>query len=266
MESSSVENNPIFYALTVMELFATYIIHGPKRLENRTYPLDISSLIAKSGASISNKGVWIAIHVSSSKRNLNKNDSTCLIIKLQCWEQLPSADELKQKNKFGKIIGVARKYKAFAERQREYVDKAKAHNVRNDAYEDDEVVIYETPLLINDNQRRLQFQALDNEVEYNESLIAEREGEIREIEQGFRNTSIRTTIDVSFKAIASTCPNHHEEVYLVGWEGEPQPISLSTGTSRGTVPGLRAGCSSNHQYFREVFHLALTQVSLFELE
>ncbi|CAG8792743.1 20105_t:CDS:1, partial [Gigaspora rosea] len=52
--------------------------------------------------------VWIAIHVSSSKRNLNKNDSTCLIIKLQCWEQLPSADELKQKNKFGKIIGVAR--------------------------------------------------------------------------------------------------------------------------------------------------------------
>ncbi|RIA99922.1 hypothetical protein C2G38_2256974 [Gigaspora rosea] len=51
-----------------------------------------------------------------------------------------------------------------------------------------------------------------------------------------------------FKAIASTCPNHHEEVYLVGWEGEPQPISLSTGTSRSTVPGLRAGCSSNHQY------------------
>ncbi|RIB06580.1 hypothetical protein C2G38_2216680 [Gigaspora rosea] len=141
--------------------------------------------------------------------------------------------------------------KAFAERQREYVDKAKAHNVRNDTYEDDEVVIYETPLLINDNQRQLQFQALDNEVEYNESLIAEREGEIREIEQGFRNTSIRTTIDVSFKAIASTCPNHHEEVYLVGWEGESQPISLSTGTSRGTVPGLRAGCSSNHQYFRE---------------
>ncbi|RIB15860.1 hypothetical protein C2G38_2191453 [Gigaspora rosea] len=153
--------------------------------------------------------------------------------------------------------------KDFAEKQREYVDKAKAHNVRNDAYEDDKVVIYETQLLINDNQRRLQFQALDNEVEYNESLIAEREGEIREIE---RNTSIRTTIDVSFKAIASTCPNHHEEVYLVGWEGEPQPISLSTGTSRGTVPGLRAGCSSNHQYFREVFHLALTQVSLFELE
>ncbi|CAG8814201.1 15187_t:CDS:2, partial [Gigaspora rosea] len=71
MESSSVENKPIFYALTVMEPFAACIIHG----------------------------VWIAIHVSSSKS---------LIIKLQCWEQLPCADELKQKNNFGKIIGVAR--------------------------------------------------------------------------------------------------------------------------------------------------------------
>ncbi|RIB16101.1 hypothetical protein C2G38_2247235 [Gigaspora rosea] len=71
----------------------------------------------------------------------------------------------------------------------------------NDAYEDDEVVVYETPLLRNDNQRRLQFQALDNEVEYNESLIAEREGEIREIEQGFRNTSIRTTIDIALKVM-----------------------------------------------------------------
>ncbi|CAG8691139.1 2488_t:CDS:2 [Gigaspora rosea] len=121
MESSSVENKPIFYALTVMEPFATCIIHGPKRLENRTYPLDISSLIAKSGASVSNKGVWIAIHVSSSKRNLNKNDPTCLIIKLQCWEQLPSADELKQKNNFGKIIGVAR-----------FIDCLKAEDVPDD--------------------------------------------------------------------------------------------------------------------------------------
>ncbi|RIB19729.1 hypothetical protein C2G38_2181019 [Gigaspora rosea] len=88
--------------------------------------------------------------------------------------------------------------------QKDNGNKAKAHNVRNDAYKDDEVVIYETPLLINDNQRRLQFQALDNEVEYNESLIAEREGEIREIEQGFRNTSIRTTIDIALKVM---CPS-----------------------------------------------------------
>ncbi|KAF0467797.1 t-SNARE [Gigaspora margarita] len=48
--------------------------------------------------------------------------------------------------------------KLSTERQREYVDRAKA---RNDAYEDDEVVIHETQPLINDNQRRLQFQVLE---------------------------------------------------------------------------------------------------------
>ncbi|RIB16104.1 hypothetical protein C2G38_2190909 [Gigaspora rosea] len=68
MESSSVENNPIFYALTVYGL--RFMFHPQKEI-------------------------------------LNKNDPTCLIIKLQCWEQLSSADELKQKNNFGKIIGVA---------------------------------------------------------------------------------------------------------------------------------------------------------------
>ena len=37
---------------------------------------------------------------------------------------------------------------------------------------------------IDDSQRRLQIQALDNEIEYNEVLITEREGEIQGIEQG----------------------------------------------------------------------------------
>lgn len=38
--------------------------------------------------------------------------------------------------------------------------------------------------MIEDPQRRMQLQALDNEIEYNEALITEREGEIQEIEQG----------------------------------------------------------------------------------
>jgi t-SNARE complex subunit (syntaxin) len=38
--------------------------------------------------------------------------------------------------------------------------------------------------VIEDPQRRLQLQALDNEIEYNEALITEREGEIQEIEHG----------------------------------------------------------------------------------
>ena len=35
-----------------------------------------------------------------------------------------------------------------------------------------------------DNQRQVQLEALDNEIEYNELLITEREGEIQNIEQG----------------------------------------------------------------------------------
>ncbi|CAG8580025.1 2752_t:CDS:2 [Acaulospora morrowiae] len=70
-----------------------------------------------------------------------------------------------------------------AEKQREYVDKAKTLNVRNDVYDDDPGISEEQPL-IDDSNRRLQLQILDNEIEYNESLIAEREVEIREIEQG----------------------------------------------------------------------------------
>lgn len=69
-----------------------------------------------------------------------------------------------------------------AEKQREYVDKAKAHNVRNDIYEEDSGAAEEQPLI--DDSQRHKLQVLDNEIEYNESLIAEREGEIREIEQG----------------------------------------------------------------------------------
>jgi len=49
--------------------------------------------------------------------------------------------------------------------------------------EEDSGVAEEQPLL-DDSQQRLKLRVLDNEIEYNESLIAEREGEIREIEQG----------------------------------------------------------------------------------
>jgi len=71
-----------------------------------------------------------------------------------------------------------------AEKQREYVDRAKASNVRNDIYGDSEGE--EEQPLFSDNSRRLQLQVVDNELEYNEALIAEREGEIRDIEQGIR--------------------------------------------------------------------------------
>ncbi|ORX84005.1 t-SNARE [Basidiobolus meristosporus CBS 931.73] len=72
-----------------------------------------------------------------------------------------------------------------AEKSREYVDRAKRLSARDDVYEDEEAdgVPEEQPLLEN-AQRRLQLESLDNDIEFNENLIAEREVEIREIEQG----------------------------------------------------------------------------------
>ncbi|KAG0237459.1 hypothetical protein BGW41_008401 [Actinomortierella wolfii] len=70
-----------------------------------------------------------------------------------------------------------------AEKQREFVDRARHANVRNDYYEEDDADLEEQPL-IEGAQRRMQLQVVDNELEYNESMIAQREEEIREIEQG----------------------------------------------------------------------------------
>lgn len=51
--------------------------------------------------------------------------------------------------------------------------------------EEDEVQQQQQQLLqADDAQRRIQIEALDNEIEYNETLISEREGEIQGIEQG----------------------------------------------------------------------------------
>lgn len=49
---------------------------------------------------------------------------------------------------------------------------------------DDEGVDIDDQPLINDNQRRMQLLVVDNELEYNESMITQREDEILEIEQG----------------------------------------------------------------------------------
>jgi hypothetical protein len=103
--SSSTLKNPTLYALTIKEPFATCIIHGPKRLENRTYRLDIQQLISTANSK-TNDGIWIAIHVSQSKRNFGPKDPTCAIIKYQCWSDLPSIEVLKRN--CGKIIGLAK--------------------------------------------------------------------------------------------------------------------------------------------------------------
>ncbi|KAG2213055.1 hypothetical protein INT47_011204 [Mucor saturninus] len=73
-------------------------------------------------------------------------------------------------------------------KQREYVDKKKATTAALQSQADegeDEVQQEQQQLLQADTaQRRVQIEALDNEIEYNETLISEREGEIQGIEQG----------------------------------------------------------------------------------
>lgn len=64
-----------------------------------------------------------------------------------------------------------------AEVTREFVDRAK-HAVHEQQQESDET----SPLL--QQQSRMELAVLDNDVEYNEALINERESEINEIEQG----------------------------------------------------------------------------------
>lgn len=73
--------------------------------------------------------------------------------------------------------------KISAQKSREYVDKARSqasqayhHDEHDDAAEDQ-------PLIDNTNQR-MQLQTLEPQIQYNETVIAEREEEIREIEQG----------------------------------------------------------------------------------
>ncbi|KAG0345747.1 hypothetical protein BG004_003178 [Podila humilis] len=67
-----------------------------------------------------------------------------------------------------------------AEKQREFVHKAR--QITKNEYQEDEGV--DTEPTMDDAQRRLQLLVVDNELEYNESMIVQREDEIREIEQG----------------------------------------------------------------------------------
>ncbi|KAJ1953082.1 hypothetical protein GGI12_006092, partial [Dipsacomyces acuminosporus] len=78
-----------------------------------------------------------------------------------------------------------------AEISREYVDMAKhAIHAGHDDYQDEDDGGESSPLLGHGQRqqqqqhKRVQLAVLDNDVEYNEALINERESEIHEIEQG----------------------------------------------------------------------------------
>ncbi|KAI7854780.1 t-SNARE [Circinella umbellata] len=99
-------------------------------------------------------------------------------------------EQQKLSKDFQKVLGDFQKIqRVSASKQREYVDKAKATSAMlqsQAAAEEDGIHQQQQTELptVDDSQRRLQIQALDNEIEYNEVLITEREGEIQGIEQG----------------------------------------------------------------------------------
>ncbi|KAG0169596.1 hypothetical protein DFQ30_003474 [Apophysomyces sp. BC1015] len=95
-------------------------------------------------------------------------------------------EQQKLSKDFQKVLADFQKaQRTSASKQREYVDKAKATTAMlQSQVAADEEIEQQQMQIAEDSQRRLQIQALDNEIEYNEILISEREGEIQGIEQG----------------------------------------------------------------------------------
>ncbi|CEP10506.1 hypothetical protein [Parasitella parasitica] len=101
-------------------------------------------------------------------------------------------EQQKLSKDFQKVVEEFQKIQRISvSKQREYVDKKKATTAALQSQVEEEQergdpVLQEQQQLqqADDAQRRIQIEALDNEIEYNETLISEREGEIQGIEQG----------------------------------------------------------------------------------
>ncbi|KAH8549462.1 t-SNARE [Umbelopsis sp. PMI_123] len=135
--------------------------------------------------------------VTESTRDLVKDTSEDIKLLSQCpipddrTARQRKLEQQKLSKDFQKVISeFQRAQRLSASKQREYVDKAKATTAMLQSQTGQPFELEEhassdhEPPVIEDPQRRLQLQALDNEIEYNEALITEREGEIQEIEQG----------------------------------------------------------------------------------
>ncbi|KAK3842742.1 MAG: t-SNARE [Linnemannia gamsii] len=106
-----------------------------------------------------------------------------------------------------------------AEKQREFVDRARYSSARNDYSDEDESESGDRPL-IDDSQRRMQLLVVDNELEYNESMIVQREEEIREIESGI------TELNEIFRDLGTMV--HEQGSMLDSIENNVTSISMST--------------------------------------
>ncbi|KAF9584917.1 hypothetical protein BGW38_004668 [Lunasporangiospora selenospora] len=124
------------------------------------------------------------------------------------------------------LVDFQKVQRVSAEKQREFVLKARQASARHD-YDDDEARggagdgrdESEQPL-IHDDQRRLQLLVVNNELEYNESMITQREEEIREIEQGI------TELNEIFRDLGAMV--HEQGSMLDSIESNVTSISMST--------------------------------------
>ncbi|KAI8640573.1 t-SNARE [Parasitella parasitica] len=132
--------------------------------------------------------------VTNATRDLIK-DSTHDMKSLSSYQSLDPKkstqrrlEQQKLSKDFQNVLSIFQKVqKTSASKQREYVDKAKATTVMlqsqavasGEDFDDEQ----QNGSLM-ESQRQMQLVALDNEIEYNELLITEREGEIQNIEQG----------------------------------------------------------------------------------
>ncbi|KAF9151080.1 hypothetical protein BG015_007115 [Linnemannia schmuckeri] len=106
-----------------------------------------------------------------------------------------------------------------AEKQREFVDRVRLGSARNDYSDEDASESGDRPL-IDDSQRRMQLLVVDNELEYNESMIVQREEEIREIESGI------TELNEIFRDLGTMV--HEQGSMLDSIENNVTSISMST--------------------------------------
>ncbi|KAF9178856.1 hypothetical protein BGZ51_007432, partial [Haplosporangium sp. Z 767] len=141
------------------------------------------------------------------KSNLNKN------LQKKLEHQKVSKDFQKVLVEFQKVQRVS------AEKQREFVLKARQVGAKNDYSDGEDSDVGEQPL-INDNQRRMQLLVVDNELEYNESMITQREQEIQEIEQGI------SELNEIFRDLGTMV--HEQGSMLDSIESNVTSISMST--------------------------------------
>ncbi|KAI1292437.1 hypothetical protein EDD11_008734, partial [Mortierella claussenii] len=124
---------------------------------------------------------------------------------------------------FSKVLVEFQKVqRVSAEKQRDFILKARQVGSQNDYanLSDDEGGDAGDQPLINDDQRRLQLLVVDNELEYNESMITQREDEIREIERGI------TELNEIFRDLGSMV--HEQGDMLDSVESNVTSISMTT--------------------------------------